>query len=151
MSELTSALVGRACRIFLTLSYPGGEETIPAPRRHYLHVADTEPLEGVLATPTCQSVADPAHGACYALRLGSATYPNLKMKIVDCDRLGTWVFEVETHDHMLPRDPYHADAARIAVLQAQNSALKERIEAAWEAAGVQTFNALLRSQIFGPH
>src|SRR5438034_11721833 len=105
MPALTSALLGRACRIFMTLSYPEGEATVPPPRRCYLHIPGEQPLDCVLAPPICQIIPNSAQGTGYTLRLGSATYPNLKMKVVDCDRQGTWVFDVETHDHMLPSDP----------------------------------------------
>ena len=47
-----------------------------------------QPLDCVLAPPICQIIPHSAQGTGYTLRLGSATYPNLKMKVVDCDRQG---------------------------------------------------------------
>lgn len=148
MKGLTTALLGRACRIFLTLAYPEGEATIPPPKRAYLSLTDPMPLETCLVAPVCQPVpAREGGGNGYALRLGCTTYPHLKMQVVDCDGRGTWVFSVNTHDTMLPTDPGHPDAAGIQKLQEGNRSLKQAIEAAWEREGLLTFNQLLRNQL----
>jgi hypothetical protein len=55
---------------------------------------------------------------------------------------------VDTHDQ-LRLDPRHPDAAGWAQLQAINRELKEKIEHAWEADGLLTFNALLRRELEG--
>jgi hypothetical protein len=143
MQGLTTALLSRACRIFFALAYPQGENTVPPARAAYLHLDDRRPLEAVLAPPVCQQLAGDGRVRGYALRLGSVHYPHLKMQVVNCDHAGTWVFAVDTHDG-LRLEPGHADAERWSHLQAGNRRLKEQIERAWEAAGLLTFNALLR-------
>lgn len=147
MKGLTTALVSRACRIFLTLAYPQGMNPVPPAKAAYLHLDNNQALETVLAPPVCQPLLGAAgHLRGYALRLGSVQYPHLKMQVIDCDHTGTWVFAVDTHDG-LRLDPGHADAQRWALLQAANRRLKEQIERAWEAAGLLTFNGLLRRDL----
>jgi hypothetical protein len=68
------------------------------------------------------------------------------MQVVDCDQAGTWVFAVDTHDG-IRLEPHHADAECWALLQAANRELKRRIEQAWEADGLLTFNGLLRRDL----
>src|SRR5262249_2617947 len=127
MKGLTTALVSRACRIFLTLAYPQGMNTVPPAKAAYLHLDNNQALETVLAPPVCQPLLGAAgHLRGYALRLGSVQYPHLKMQVIDCDHPGTWVFAVDTHDG-LRLDPGHADAQRWALLQAANRRLKEQI------------------------
>ena len=46
MTDLPASLLGRACRLFLALSYPGGTDAIPAIKRPYLNLA---PDAGVFA------------------------------------------------------------------------------------------------------
>jgi hypothetical protein len=146
MSGLTTELLGRACRIFLALAYPQGEETIPAARRAMLHLPADQPLEALLVPPLAQTLATP-QGARrgYALRLGSATFPHLKLQVTLREDAAC-VFSVDTHD-AIRLDPGHPDAAAWGQLQAANRRLKEQIECAWEADGLQTFNSLLRREL----
>jgi hypothetical protein len=144
MAALTTPLLGRACHIYLGIAYPDGDESIPSPRRFYYRISPEHSLEQILAPPLCQQIVGPeGEFRGYSLRLGSSVYPHLKLHIIDCDRQATWVFTVETHDAWR-LDPDHPDAAGWARLQEANRLLKERIENAWEAEGLLTFNGLLR-------
>ncbi len=146
MTQLTTALLGRACEIFLHHAYPDGE--IPPPRRPYAAIAPDQSLEPLLAPPVCQVLPAAGGGVRgYAFRLGSVIFPHLKLQAVECD--ARWVFSVDTHD-AIRLDPTHPDAARWAQVQAANRALKERIEEAWDAAGLWTFNGLLRHELAEP-
>jgi hypothetical protein len=150
MRGLTTALLSRACRIFLTLAYPQGQHTIPPAKAAYGRLSTDQPLETVFRPPLCQPI--PAAGGClrgYALRLGSNHYPHLKLQVIDCDQAGTWVFAVDTHDG-LRLQAGHADAERWARLREANHQLKKRIEQAWEADGLLTFNGLLRRDLDPP-
>jgi hypothetical protein len=146
MNGLTTALLERACRIFLDRAYPHGPDTIPPPKNSYLALNTTIPVESVLVPPVCQPIFrgdGRIHG--YVLRLGSALHPHFKLQIMDHDDAGC-VFSVDTHDGFLI-DPSHSEAPRWRELQAANRRLKEEIERAWEAAGLLTFNALLRREL----
>jgi hypothetical protein len=159
MNGLTSDLLGRACRIFLELAYPGGEETIPLKKRPYLHVTPDQPLASLLPpAPTASGIGQvlPAAGGRtrgYCFRLGSATFPHLKLQVVDYENGGVLVFTVDTHDAFCPGlTADHPDAPMWRTLQEGNRKLKEQIEHAWEEAGLMTFHALLREglQHLGP-
>jgi hypothetical protein len=143
MNAVPAALLSRACRIFLTLAYPGGEETLPGAKRVYWNIDPNQPVDTLLQPPICaKSTAGPSrHGYCF--RLGSAHYVHLKMHLIDCDNQGMWVLGVDTHD-MIVMNPQDPDAPRLAQLQAANRALKQQIEKAWEGDGLLTFNGLLR-------
>jgi hypothetical protein len=149
MTGLTTALLGRACRIFLALAYPGG--AIPPKPRVYWDMSPEQPLDTLLLPPVCQPLPAPGGGVRgYALRLGSAAFPHLKLQVVYCDHDAPCVFAVDTHDAL--RQPLPPpDAERWAQLQAANRQVKEQIERAWEAAGLLTFNGLLRRELAKPH
>jgi hypothetical protein len=130
----------------LKLAYPEGEPSIPVAKRAYLQIPAEPELELLLRPPVCQLLPRPDGGIRgYAFRLGSIAFPHLKLQVVaqsDQDL----VFSVDTHDQVRV-DPKHPDAFAWAELQAANRKLKEEIERAWEAAGLLTFNALLRREL----
>jgi hypothetical protein len=138
--------LGQAWRIFLKLAYPEGEPSIPVAKRAYLSISAEPELELLLRPPVCQLLPRPDGGIRgYAFRLGSIAFPHLKLQVVaQSDR--DLVFSVDTHDQVRV-DPRHPDAFAWAELQAANRKLKEEIERAWEAAGLLTFNALLRREL----
>jgi hypothetical protein len=151
MKGLTSALLGRACRIFLQLAYPGGEESIPLKKRPYFRITADQPLETLLppAPAACGivQVLPPAGARTrgFAFRLGSAAFPHLKLQLIDYDNGSALVFTVDTHDAFLPGlTADHPDAKAWRALQEGNRKLKEAIERAWEQEGFITFHTLLR-------
>jgi hypothetical protein len=148
MKGLTTALLARACRIFLERAYPQGPDTIPPPKKHFFALDMAQPVESVLVPPVCQPLLR-RDGALrgYTLRLGSALHPHCKLQIVDHDE--GCVFSVDTHDGFFI-DPTHPEAARWRTFQETNRRLKEEIERAWEEAGLLTFNALLRRELARP-
>lgn len=141
MNGLTTVLLSRAFRTYLTLAYPHG--CVPPSKRPYLEVQPDQLLESLLAPPVCQALPA-ANGGIrgYAFRLGSVAFPHVKVQVIDCGR-GTCVFGVDTHD-MMNLPPNHPDSARWAQLQVANRRLKQQVESAWEAEGLVTFNRLLR-------
>jgi hypothetical protein len=146
MHGLTTALLERACRIFLERAYPQGHDTVPPPKNSFLALDLARPVESVLVPPVCQALPRrPGIRGGYALRLGSALHPHAKLQIMDHEEAGC-VFSVDTHDGF-PIDPSHPDAACWAEWQMANRRLKEQIERAWEEAGLLTFNGLLRREL----
>lgn len=143
MHRLTPDLLRRACRVFLDLAYPEGPATIPRARAAFLELDDAQSLDAVLLPPLCQELVNNERVRGYAIRLGGAHYPHLKLQVVNCDHSDIWVFAVDTHDGVR-LDRSHPDAGPCAQIQAVNRRLKEDIERAWEAEGLLTFNALLR-------
>lgn len=158
MHRLTTDLIGRACKVFLPLAYPDGDAAIPAKKRCFLCLpADADFFAQLAATPAigecCQVVRRQDRVQALLIRLGSRHYPHLKMKVqlLDHEQGDLWLFSVDTHDafsktaFLPPRD--HPEAAAWMLLQTQNAAIKERIEAALEQAGLETFNSLLRRDL----
>jgi hypothetical protein len=154
MPLLSTPLLARACRIYLDTAYPGGAPTIPEHKRAYAAISPDEPVQRYLMpSPLAQGICQKAGEGCYTFRLGSPRYVNLKMKVHCVAERGACqcVFSVDTHDafskdHVqCPAD--HPDAAAWLELQAANRELKEKIEAAWGAAGILTHNGLLRAEL----
>jgi hypothetical protein len=157
MQRLTTDQVVQACRLFLPLAYCA-EASIPAKRRCFLDLPAGEDMFAYLAgnaaaNEWCQVVGKDGQVQALLIRLGCSHYPNLKLKIqrVNHDLGPEWLFSVDTHDafsktSFLP-PPNHPEAAAWMELQKRNTALKECIEAAWERAGLATFNGLLRRDL----
>ena len=159
MPPLPTSLVGRACRIFMDLAYPAGPSSIPVKRLVYYDFPADRPLidffpPASLSAGIVQSIGGDdgeVHG--YALRLGSAGFPHLKLRVQEVHHCGSkmWVFMVDTHDafskenRVPPAD--HPDAAHWLALQDSNRRLKEGIEAAWVEQGLATCNSLLRQDL----
>ena len=147
MCGLTATLLGRACRIFLTLAYPGGPSTIPPNRRVFSDLLPDQDVAPLLKPPLCEVLRTPQGGLRgYAFRLGSAVYPHVKLQVISHGRDADCIIAVDTHDafHL---EPNHPDAAGWANLQTANRQLKQQIEHAWEADGLLTFNELLRREL----
>ncbi len=85
----------------------------------------------------------------FALRLGNARYPHMKMQIQPWDARHGFLLSVNTHDHALALDPNAPDAAAFMALQAENQRLKVEIEQAWDEAGLPTFPRYLRDYLAG--
>jgi hypothetical protein len=146
MKGLTGALLGRACRTFLALAYPDGPQTVPPAKQPYLHINPDDPLGPLLAPPVCLALPAPGGGVRgYSFRLSCTHYPHLKLQVVAAED-GSLVFTVDTHDDV-QLAANHPDLPRWRQLQAANRELKVRIERAWEADGLLTFNGLLRREL----
>jgi hypothetical protein len=149
MPPLQTSALGAACRLFLEAAYPAGPDSLPAAILRFWNIQENEPLASYLADPICQ----PRGERQISFRLGSARYPHMKLKVqlVDVSGSPVWVFAVDTHDAFRQDSPQpppdHPDAAAWYELQGANRALKERIEASWEAAGLSTLNSLLREAL----
>lgn len=149
-------LFSRACQVFLDLAYPEGPGTIPPRKRAYYELSPNTPWEKVLppaplASGICEKLPGSQIG--FTFRLGSSQFPHLKLKIQEMPAFAQMVlvYAVDTHDAYSdvwdhpPAD--HPDYAGWIELQRTNRLLKERIEQAWEEAGILTLNSLLRKEL----
>jgi hypothetical protein len=141
----------------MELAYPEGPDSIPAAKRIYWDLPAEQPIEQFLP-PQVEGIGRtlPAEGVGlggFALRLGSAGYPNLKLTVqrIQDAKGEAWVFMVDTHDAFSPASFHpprdHPDAAAWLALQARNRQLKEHIETALERAGLVTLNSLLKQEL----
>ena len=147
LEGLTPETLGRACRIFLQLAYPGAPATIPQGKTAYWDPPVDSNLAALIKPPVC-AILKTFEGRLrgYAFRLGSAHYPHVKLQVIQHEQMSPCIFSVDTHD-TLRLDPHHPDAPGWAKLQIANRQLKEQIEHAWEADGLLTFNGLLRQEL----
>lgn len=162
MQSLTTPLLCKACRIFLTQAYPEGPESIPKAKRFYFDLPVDQDVAAFLppaacAAGICQELRRPdgqPHG--YALRLGSTAFPHLKLLLQRIDHNGeeVWVCMVDTHDAFSRQSrvppPDHPEAVRWLELQSNNRNLKQAIETAFEEHGLMTLNSLLREGLQVP-
>jgi hypothetical protein len=83
----------------------------------------------------------------YALRLGNARYPHMKLQVQPWPNAAGFMLSVNTHDQVAGLDLGAADAEAFRDLQSHNQQLKEVIEKAWADAGLPTFLNYLREYI----
>ena len=83
----------------------------------------------------------------YALRLGNAGYPHMKLQIQPWPNPAGFMLSVNTHDQVAGLDLGAADVEAFRNLQAENQHIKEAIEQAWDEAGLPTFLRYLRDYI----
>jgi hypothetical protein len=83
----------------------------------------------------------------YSLRLGNRHYPHMKLVIERSPDGHGHLFRADTHDAHCRPVPNSRDFHVFNKLMEQNRDVAERIEAAWEQAGVPTFKAYLRQDL----
>lgn len=146
--ELSAHQLRRAVVTSLRLAYPEGTE-IPANRQMFVGLPESMSLEEFLASVKAQSLpADGANSSSggYALRIGNAWYPHMKLLVRPYPGPPGFVLSVDTHDKLpLPAD--HPEAAQFRALQERNKELARSIESAWEEEGLPTQQGLLRQYI----
>jgi hypothetical protein len=152
--NLTTQDLAKACGLFLKIAYPDGAATIPANKLAYDKIAPDEPIEAYLppaknAIGVCQDLSNTkASIPGYEFRLGSKSFPHLKLRIqrMEYQNDHIWVYSVDTHDHFhLAAQHVPADeAAHWRTLIEQNRMDKQQIEAALAQAGFITPKSLLR-------
>ena len=157
MTDLSTAQLRQACRIFMDLAYPEGPATIPIKKRAYYNMDSAQPLTDYLppapaAGGIAQDLSTRRGGASgYEFRLGCAGFIHLKLQAQRMEHQGgsVWVLSVDTHDaYSPPPDDPHAD--RWLALKDANRLLKDQIEDALEEAGFLTFKSLLRVDLESP-
>jgi len=136
----------RAVDIYLGIAYPTSEP--PAAVRRRLEWPAGVDASSLLAGPPFEKVGKvPSEKPIYALRLGNARYPHMKLQIQPWDAKDGFLLSVNTHDHALAPDPKAPDAEAFMALQAENQRLKVAIEQAWDEAGLPTFPRYLRDYL----
>jgi len=137
----------RAVAIYLEHAYPSGERPESVKRRTTW--AEGLPPGELFAKPPFERAGKAAGGASpiFALRLGNARYPHMKLQFQPWNNAEGMMLSVNTHDQVAGLDLVADDAEAFRRVQGENQRLKEAIEAAWEAEGLPTFLNFLRSYI----
>jgi hypothetical protein len=149
MPPFDTPMLGLACRIFLGAAYADGLGCVPAAVVRYADL----PAEGTEGWCESDGVYHALPQGGFTLRLGSTAYPHLKLRVqkVDAPQGSLSLYAVDTHDSFSSETSQapvgHPDATAWQALQEANRALKEKIETAWEAAGLLTLNGLLRQAL----
>ncbi len=139
-------LLRRAVEIYLGIAYPTSNPPPAVCRRlDWTPGLDTQDL---LSGPPFERIGKaPTEKQIYALRLGNARYPHMKLQVQPWDDRHGFLLSVNTHDHALAIDPNAPDAAAFMDLQSENQRLKVEIEQAWDEAGLPTFPRYLRDYL----
>ncbi|CAN5908533.1 hypothetical protein BH23PLA1_BH23PLA1_11190 [soil metagenome] len=137
----------QAVAIYLEHAYAGTEPPEMVLRR--LEWADGVDAAQLLTSSPFEKVspAGALRPEIYALRLGNARYPHMKLQVQPWPTPAGFLLSVNTHDQVLAPPPDSPDAEPFRVLQADNQQIKERIELAWDQAGLPTFLRYLRDYI----
>lgn len=147
LQSLRIDLLRQAVEIYLSLAYPTGN--LPdVVRRRLDWPAGVEPM-ALLSNPPFERGNRPASGSSqvFALRLGNARYPHMKLQIQPWPNAEGFLLSVNTHDQVLALDSNSPDLDVFRQLQAENQSLKETIEQAWDHAGLPIFLRYLREYI----
>ena len=137
----------RAAAIYLKLAHPSGEPPETVKRR--LDWPENVAPQELLSKPPFEKAgkAPGTNAPIFALRLGNARYPHMKLQIQPWPNDAGLMLSVNTHDQIAGLDLALADAQGFKELQAHNQALKEAIEQAWEDEGLPTFLKYLRDYL----
>jgi len=147
LPQLRIDVLRRAVEVYLGIAYDGCTPSeVVRSRLEWPAEADAAAL---LTRPPFERVGKAGPGAqgIYALRLGNARYPHMKLQIQPWPNATGFLLSVNTHDQVLSLDPNAADASAFRALQSENQRLKEAIELAWDQEGLPTFLRYLRDYI----
>jgi hypothetical protein len=147
MRSVELDVLRRAVEIYLQLAYPNG--VVPDSIRRRLEWPAAHDADTLLGSPPFERAgkSKTTGTPIYALRLGNARYPHMKLQIQPWPNAAGFMLSVNTHDQVLSLDPSAADLPAFREIQTENQRLKEEIEHAWDAAGLPTFLRYLREYI----
>jgi len=83
----------------------------------------------------------------FALRIGSASYRHMKLRVSRPGNRPIFIFTVDSHDAFLEADPGSPDYEGLKELKSLNAATVSKITSAWDAAGLSTERSFLRNEI----
>lgn len=147
LSALRLDVLRRAIALYLAAAYEGGDP--PAAVRRRLDWPEGAEPSTLLAGPPFERATPRDHDGppIYALRLGNARYPHMKLQLQPWPNADGFLLSVNTHDQILGLGPAAQDADGYRALQADNQRFKERIEEAWDEEKLPTFLRYLRDYL----
>lgn len=137
----------QAVEIYLGIAYPAGE--VPSAVRRRLEWPPGLGLEQLLVDRPFERVVN-AHvegASIFALRLGNAHYPNMKLQVQPWTGDSGYLLSVNSHDQVPEAAILPTDLERYRALQVENQRIKGLVEEAWDAAGLPTFNRYLKDYL----
>ena len=147
LHNLRIDVLRQAVAIYMKISYDGTEP--PEVVRRRLDWDNGLDAEMLLNLPPFERAgkSKTTGTGIYALRLGNARYPHMKLQIQPWPNDAGFMLSVNTHDQVLALEPDSGDMPAFRSLQAENQRLKETIEQEWDDARLPTFNRYLRDYI----
>ncbi len=147
LHELRLDLLRRAIEVYLEIAYSTGP--VPEAVRRRLNWREGCAADELLSKPPfeCAGKAPGRQSPIYALRLGNARYPHMKLQIQPWPNDAGFMLSVNTHDQVAGINLNDVDAQTFRDLQSENQRLKEAIEQAWDDGGLPTFLRYLRDYI----
>lgn len=147
LQSLRIDLLRHAVEIYLSLAYPTGN--LPDVVRRRLEWPAGVDSVTLLSNPPFERGNRPASGSTqvFALRLGNARYPHMKLQVQPWPNAEGFLLSVNTHDQVLALDANSPDLDVFRQLQTENQRLKEGIEQAWDHCGLPIFLRYLREYI----
>jgi hypothetical protein len=147
LASLRLNTLRQAVALYMSRAYPVGDPPEVVCRR--LDWPDGVDASTLLTHAPFERANRPGTNALpvYALRLGNARYPHMKLQVQPWPNSDGFLLSVNTHDQVLSIDPASSDAEAFRALQGENQRLKESIEQAWDDAGLPTFVRYLKDYL----
>jgi len=138
--------IRRAVELYVAHAY--GDAVPPAVRK-LLPGASFDPAKWLMGECAERDPSDAPLGGVrsFALRLGNAGYPNMKLRLSRPPRERLFVLSVDSHDAFLRAPPGTRDQRELEALKRKNAEIAAAIHAAWDSAGLLTDRTYLRGKI----
>jgi hypothetical protein len=146
LRSLRLDVLREAVAVYLSHAYPDAPPP-EAVRRRLDWPLDAD-AAALLSKPPFERANKPGGDgpAIYALRLGNARYPHMKLQVQPWPNAAGFLLSVNTHDQILALDPNAPDADAFRHLQAENQRIKEAIEQSWDQAGLPADRPAVRAR-----
>ncbi|HOF19380.1 MAG TPA: hypothetical protein PK082_10760 [Phycisphaerae bacterium] len=139
----TADQIRQAVRVYLEHAYPEG---IPPSAQRLVPPEGFRPSDW-LSGNGVERDGGPSGVRSFALRLGNAQYPHMKLRLSRPPKDEIYLFSVDSHDRFLHAEPGSSDFSQLEALKRYNARLAAAIDAAWGAAGLPTEKHYLRQKI----
>ena len=138
--------IRRAVELYLANAYA---RDLPEATRRLLPPAAFDPAEWLMGDCTERDPADAPleRVRSFALRLGNAGYPNMKLRLSRPPNEQAFVLSVDSHDAFLRAPPGSTDSRELERLKHSNAGIAAAIHAAWDDAGLPTERTYLRRKL----
>ncbi len=142
----TAKQIRQAIERYVQFAYSG---QMPEPVGELLPTGDFDPAGWLMSDGVERDPSDAPLPAVrsFAVRLGNAQYPHMKMRISLPPRDRVYLFSVDSHDGFLHASAGTPDYDALEALKTHNSTIASAVTAAWEADGLMTERNYLRYKI----
>jgi hypothetical protein len=136
-----------AIKIFLRHAYSEGQ--VPPRIAALLPEGDFDPARYLMSDRVERTPPDAPleRVRSFALRLGNALYPHMKLRLSRPPNADTLVLSVDSHDAFLSAPPDSPDYEELERLKRRNSAIASAVAAEWDQAHLPTEKDYLRMKI----